>query len=160
MPKPKPAPLRERDITRQIAREYYKEFDQLIESDVIIVGAGPSGFYAADGLLRARPDLHIDIIDRLPTPYGLVRAGVAPDHQGTKAIVRQFEKLLTQPDVRFAGNIEGAIGQRIGNDGGNGGGLLAECDAERSGRSVVGLEHDAIVVIGRKRLRHDAPVGA
>ena len=43
MAKPKPAPLRERDITRQIAREYYKEFDQLIESDVIIVGAGPSG---------------------------------------------------------------------------------------------------------------------
>ena len=73
---------------------------------VAIVGAGPSGFYAADGLLRARPDLHVDIIDRLPTPYGLVRAGVAPDHQGTKAIVRQFEKLLQQPDVRFAGNIE------------------------------------------------------
>jgi ferredoxin/flavodoxin---NADP+ reductase len=73
---------------------------------VAIVGAGPSGFYAADGLLRARPDLHIDIIDRLPTPYGLVRAGVAPDHQGTKAIVRQFEKLLGQPDVRFAGNID------------------------------------------------------
>jgi ferredoxin--NADP+ reductase len=73
---------------------------------VAIVGAGPSGFYAADGLLRARPDLHIDIIDRLPTPYGLVRAGVAPDHQGTKAVVRQFERLLAQPDVRFAGNIE------------------------------------------------------
>ena len=73
---------------------------------VAIVGAGPSGFYAADGLLRARPDLHVDIIDRLPTPYGLVRAGVAPDHQGTKAIVRQFEKLLGQPDVRFAGNID------------------------------------------------------
>ena len=45
--------------------------------DVAIVGAGPSGFYAVDGLLRARPDLHIDILDRLPTPYGLVRAGVA-----------------------------------------------------------------------------------
>jgi ferredoxin--NADP+ reductase len=73
---------------------------------VAIVGAGPSGFYAADGLLRTRPDLRIDLIDRLPTPFGLVRAGVAPDHQGTKAIVRQFEKLLAQPDVRFAGNVE------------------------------------------------------
>ena len=73
---------------------------------VAIVGAGPSGFYAADGLLRTHPDLHIDIIDRLPTPYGLVRAGVAPDHQGTKAIARQFDRLLAQPDVRFAGNIE------------------------------------------------------
>ena len=52
MGKPKPAPLRERDITRQIAREYYKEFDQLIESDVIIVGAGPSGLICAHGLGR------------------------------------------------------------------------------------------------------------
>jgi NADPH-dependent glutamate synthase beta subunit-like oxidoreductase len=73
---------------------------------VAIVGAGPSGFYAADGLLRGRPDLRIDIIDRLPTPYGLVRAGVAPDHQGTKAVVRQFDKLLDQPDLRFAGNLD------------------------------------------------------
>ena len=73
---------------------------------VAIVGAGPSGFYAADGLLRPNPDLHIDIIDRLPTPYGLIRAGVAPDHQGTKAVARQFDRLLARPDVRFAGNIE------------------------------------------------------
>jgi len=73
---------------------------------VAIVGAGPSGFYAADGLLRANPDLHIDVIDRLPTPYGLVRAGVAPDHQGTKVVVRQFDRLLARPDLRFAGNIE------------------------------------------------------
>jgi len=73
---------------------------------VAIVGAGPAGFYAADGLLRTRPDLRIDLIDRLPTPFGLVRAGVAPDHQGTKAIARQFERLLAQPDVRFAGNVE------------------------------------------------------
>ena len=50
MAKPRPAPLRERDITRQIAREYYKEFDQLIESDVIIVGAGPSGLICAHDL--------------------------------------------------------------------------------------------------------------
>jgi len=73
---------------------------------VAIIGAGPSGFYAADGLLRGRPDLRIDIIDRLPTPFGLVRAGVAPDHQGAKAVVRQFDRLLAQPDLRFAGNIE------------------------------------------------------
>ncbi len=73
---------------------------------VAIVGAGPSGFYAADGLLRGRPDLRIDLIDRLPTPFGLIRAGVAPDHQGTKAIARQFVRLLDQPDVRFAGNVE------------------------------------------------------
>ncbi|MCX7364456.1 MAG: FAD-dependent oxidoreductase [Alphaproteobacteria bacterium] len=73
---------------------------------VAIVGAGPSGFYAADGLLRANPDLRIDIIDRLPTPYGLVRAGVAPDHQGTKAVARQFDRLLANPNLRFCGNID------------------------------------------------------
>ncbi len=73
---------------------------------IAIVGAGPSGFYAADGLLRANLGLRIDVIDRLPTPFGLVRAGVAPDHQGTKAVARQFERLLTQPDVRFCGNVE------------------------------------------------------
>lgn len=80
--------------------------DAAMTHRVAIVGAGPSGFYAADGLLRTRPDLRIDLIDRLPTPFGLVRAGVAPDHQGTKAIARQFEKLLAQPEVRFAGNVE------------------------------------------------------
>jgi len=80
--------------------------DAAMTHRVAIVGAGPSGFYAADGLLRTRPDLRIDLIDRLPTPFGLVRAGVAPDHQGTKAIMRQFERLLAQPDVRFAGNVE------------------------------------------------------
>lgn len=73
---------------------------------VAVVGAGPSGLYAVDGLLRANPDLHVDIIERLPTPFGLVRAGVAPDHQGTKAVVRQFDRLLALPDVRFAGNLE------------------------------------------------------
>ena len=78
---------------------------------VAIVGAGPSGFYAADGLIReyaASPgrELRIDVIDRLPTPYGLVRAGVAPDHQGTKAVARQFDRLLAHPDLRFCGNVE------------------------------------------------------
>ena len=81
---------------------------------VVIVGAGPSGFYAADGLLRGDPDIAIDIIDRLPTPFGLVRAGVAPDHQGTKAVIRQFDRLLAQPNVRFCGAIE--VGRDIGWD--------------------------------------------
>jgi hypothetical protein len=73
---------------------------------VAIVGSGPSGFYAADGLLRANPDLRVDIIERLPTPFGLVRAGVAPDHQGTKAVTRQFDRLLAHEGVRFCGNVE------------------------------------------------------
>lgn len=72
---------------------------------VAIVGSGPSGLYAADAILRKRPDARIDIIDRLPTPFGLVRAGVAPDHQGTKNIVRQFERTFGKDGIRFVGNV-------------------------------------------------------
>jgi len=74
---------------------------------VAIVGAGPSGFYTAAALLAAK-DVHvsIDLIDRLPTPYGLVRYGVAPDHPKIKEVVRVFERLALDPRVRFLGNVE------------------------------------------------------
>jgi len=70
-----------------------------------IIGAGPSGLYAADALTRKVPGARIDVIDRLPTPFGLVRGGVAPDHQGTKAISRQFSRTLGKEGVRFLGNV-------------------------------------------------------
>jgi len=73
---------------------------------IVVVGSGPSGFYAADALLRKLTDCRIDIVDRLPTPYGLVRGGVAPDHQSTKAVQRVFERTATRPNVRFLGNVE------------------------------------------------------
>lgn len=73
---------------------------------VAIIGSGPSGMYVADRLAKKAPDATIDIIDRLPTPFGLVRAGVAPDHQGTKKVTNQYEKLLSQPNVRYLGNVE------------------------------------------------------
>ncbi|MBX3499954.1 MAG: FAD-dependent oxidoreductase [Alphaproteobacteria bacterium] len=73
---------------------------------IAVVGAGPSGFYAVDALSRARPDARIDIIDRLPAPFGLARYGVAPDHQGTKGVTRQFDRLLAKPGVRFVGGVE------------------------------------------------------
>ncbi|MCX7149051.1 MAG: FAD-dependent oxidoreductase [Rhodocyclales bacterium] len=76
-----------------------------------IVGAGPSGCYVADAIGRKLPGAFIDIFDRLPTPFGLVRGGVAPDHQGTKNIARQFERTLGKDSVRFLGNI--AIGRDI-----------------------------------------------
>ncbi len=73
---------------------------------VAIIGAGPSGFYVAEHLLQ---QLHlvveIDIIDRLPTPYGLVRGGVAPDHQKIKSVTRTYEKIAMHPRVRFYGNV-------------------------------------------------------
>ncbi len=72
-----------------------------------IVGAGPSGFYTAAALL-ARQDLtvSIDLVDRLPTPYGLVRYGVAPDHPKIKEVVRVFERTGRDPRVRYLGNVE------------------------------------------------------
>ena len=53
---------------------------------VAIIGSGPAGFYAADALIKNADDAQIDIIERLPTPYGLIRGGVAPDHQATKKV--------------------------------------------------------------------------
>ena len=74
---------------------------------VAIVGAGPAGFYVAEHLLR-RTDLVIDVdlLDRLPTPYGLVRAGVAPDHQKIKAVTATFDKTAAHPRFRFFGGVE------------------------------------------------------
>ncbi|GMU64512.1 MAG: NADP oxidoreductase [Acidobacteriota bacterium] len=74
---------------------------------VAIVGAGPSGFYTAAALLAAR-DVHvsIDLVDRLPTPYGLVRYGVAPDHPKIKEVVRVFERIALDARVRFLGNVD------------------------------------------------------
>ena len=77
---------------------------------VAIVGSGPSGFYAAGHLLKSKshPDLvaQVDMYDRLPTPWGLVRGGVAPDHPNIKAVSRVYEKTAQHPEFRFHGNVE------------------------------------------------------
>jgi ferredoxin--NADP+ reductase len=74
---------------------------------VAIVGAGPAGFYAAGALLSSEdPAVEVDLIDRLPTPWGLVRLGVAPDHPNIKAVSRAFEKIALHPRFRFLGNVE------------------------------------------------------
>lgn len=73
---------------------------------VAIVGTGPSGFYAAEHLLKQSPGVAIDLFDRLPTPYGLVRGGVAPDHQKIKSVTRIYEKIAANPAVRFFGHVE------------------------------------------------------
>lgn len=74
---------------------------------VAIIGAGPSGFYVAEHLLRQRDYVvEIDIFDRLPTPYGLVRGGVAPDHQKIKSVTKTYEKTALNPRVRFYGGVE------------------------------------------------------
>lgn len=73
---------------------------------VAIVGAGPAGFYAAEALLKQK-DLvcRIDFFNRLPTPYGLVREGVAPDHQSIKAVTRIYDKLAAGTSIRYFGNV-------------------------------------------------------
>jgi ferredoxin--NADP+ reductase len=73
-----------------------------------VVGAGPSGFYTADQLLRA--GFEVDLLDALPTPFGLVRAGVAPDHPKIKSVTRVYEKVAQQPGFRFFGCV------RVGAD--------------------------------------------
>jgi ferredoxin--NADP+ reductase len=73
---------------------------------VAIVGAGPAGFYTAEALLQGSDAVQIDIIERLPTPYGLVRAGVAPDHQSTKQVTRRFDQTVIAGRVQFYGNVE------------------------------------------------------
>lgn len=73
---------------------------------VAIVGAGPAGFYTAEALLQTLPGVQIDFIERLPTPYGLIRAGVAPDHQTTKNVARKFEQTAQRESVQYFGNVE------------------------------------------------------
>ena len=72
---------------------------------VAIVGSGPAGFYTAEALLRAGDDVRVDIIERLPTPFGLIRGGVAPDHAKTKNVARAYAKTALNPAVRFYGNV-------------------------------------------------------
>ena len=79
---------------------------------VAIVGSGPAGFYTADALLKSGVDVRIDIIERLPTPFGLIRDGVAPDHQTTKKVSAKFERTALSDQVRYWGNVE--VGRDVG----------------------------------------------
>jgi ferredoxin/flavodoxin---NADP+ reductase len=73
---------------------------------VAVVGSGPAGFYAAGALLDADRGIEVDMIERLPTPWGLVRLGVAPDHPKLKSVSRAFERIAEKPGFRFFGNVE------------------------------------------------------
>lgn len=81
---------------------------------VAIIGSGPAAFYTADALVKSDGDCRIDIIERLPCPYGLIRFGVAPDHEKTKNVMRAFAKTASHEDVNFYGNVE--IGKDIDLD--------------------------------------------
>jgi ferredoxin/flavodoxin---NADP+ reductase len=86
---------------------------------IAIVGSGPSGFFAAASLLKAADasediDIALDMLEMLPTPWGLVRSGVAPDHPKIKSISKQFEKTAADPRFRFFGNVE--VGEHVQSD--------------------------------------------
>jgi ferredoxin--NADP+ reductase len=81
---------------------------------VAVIGSGPAGFYAAGALLSAETPVEVDMIERLPTPWGLVRLGVAPDHPKIKSVSRAFEKIALQPGFRFLGNVE--VGRDVQHD--------------------------------------------
>jgi ferredoxin--NADP+ reductase len=81
---------------------------------VAIVGAGPSGFYGAESVLKQRPDAIVDLFERLPAPFGLVRYGVAPDHQKIKSVTKVYDRLLADPRLRYRGNVE--IGRDLSLD--------------------------------------------
>jgi ferredoxin--NADP+ reductase len=77
-----------------------------------VVGAGPSGFYATEQLLKA--GFAVDLIELLPTPFGLVRAGVAPDHPKIKSVTRVYEKTAKHPDFRYFGGVE--LGEHVSRE--------------------------------------------
>ena len=74
-------------------------------SHVAVVGAGPSGFYAAEALLRSGLPIQVDMIERLPTPFGLVRSGVAPDHPKLKEAILVYDRIAHAPGFNFWGNV-------------------------------------------------------
>src|SRR5207302_2720885 len=81
---------------------------------VAIVGSGPAGFYAAGALLGTDPPAEVDMFERLPTPWGLVRLGVAPDHPKLKTVSKAFERIAERPGFRFLGNVE--VGRDISHE--------------------------------------------
>ena len=77
-----------------------------------VVGSGPAGFYTAEALVKAYGDqARIDIIDRYPVPYGLIRFGVAPDHQSLKAVSKRYDQVASGDTVRFVGNV--TVGEEL-----------------------------------------------
>jgi len=76
------------------------------EQRLCIIGSGPAGCYTAEALLRMLPEARIDIVEKLPVPFGLIRYGVAPDHQSTKGAGRVLDRTLSRDRVRFFGHVE------------------------------------------------------
>ena len=79
--------------------------------NILVIGSGPSGCYTVDALTKEFPEIHIDVIDSRPFPFGLLRSGVAPDHIKIKSLQSYFHNILDKPNVSFYGNV--TFGQDI-----------------------------------------------
>ncbi|XP_068628754.1 NADPH:adrenodoxin oxidoreductase, mitochondrial [Battus philenor] len=88
----------------KMIRRFYSSANNIIPQ-VCIVGSGPAGFYAAMHISKHLSNVNIDILEKLPVPFGLVRYGVAPDHPEVKNVINQFTKVAHKPNVNFYGNI-------------------------------------------------------
>ena len=112
---------------------------------VAVVGSGPAAFYAAGHLLASEdPRVEVDLIERLPTPWGLVRLGVAPDHPNLKTVSRAFEKIAVRPGFRFLGNVE--VGRDVGHEE-----LAALYDAWAGPKQwveIAGTDHNTVGGVG------------
>jgi len=108
-------PGKERPSSFVFAQDYNPEYKKRMEAQnhiksdkefrFAIVGSGPAGFYMAKMLLRWVPNCRIDILDRNPHPFGLIRTGVSPDHQAMKKIEKDFSTVLDAHNVEFYGNV-------------------------------------------------------
>jgi ferredoxin--NADP+ reductase len=111
---------------------------------VAIIGSGPSAFYTAEALAKSGADLRVDMIERLPAPFGLIRYGVAPDHESTRRVSRAFDRTARGPNIRFFGNVE--VGRDVALDG-----LRAMYDAVVL---AVGAPHDRKLGIPGENLKN------
>ncbi|MEO7124597.1 MAG: NAD(P)-binding protein, partial [Nakamurella sp.] len=136
---------------------------------VAVIGAGPAGCYAADILCKSDPHATVDIFDQLPSPYGLIRYGVAPDHPRIKGIINSLHQVLSNPRIRFFGNVRigsAANGSAVNGTAASGTGAkgteaaAANADENRAAESNASADVVASLPVSKLREFYDAIVVA
>lgn len=120
---------------------------------VAIVGSGPSGFYATEALIRSAITVKVDMLERLPTPFGLVRSGVAPDHPKLKQAIQVYDKIAESPEFNFIGNVKVGVDISVGELSQSHHAIIFTCGAETDrklgipGEDLIG-SHTATEFVG------------
>lgn len=96
---------------KSVSLAFTRNLSSEVKKKICIVGAGPAGFYAAQYILKYYNDSYVDVIEKLPVPFGLVRFGVAPDHPEVKNVINTFNKTAENPRFKYYGNI--SLGQDV-----------------------------------------------